>query len=145
MIPASCTHKDKWTDAMLIVFKVVCTGKEERLLDCYFPEDFGLDDGSDYYYTPTYDYNADSPAPSDAAPESAPMENDPVQSGGLPSFYCDRDTRRFSVICRQFEITGARFRTMNADLLYLGTVAVYYNSVSIHALRSGICDPTQRT
>jgi len=25
------------------VFQVVCTGKEERLLDCDFPQDFGVD------------------------------------------------------------------------------------------------------
>ena len=116
MIPASCILEDRRSGTTLIVFKVVCTGKEERLLDCDFPQDFGADYGIDYY-TPNNDYNANFPAP-------APIV-------GLPSFDCDGDRMRFSVICRQFEITGARFQTVNADLLYLCTIAVYQDSVSI--------------
>ena len=74
---------------VLFVCQVVCTGKEERLLDCDFPQDFGEDYGSDYY---GFSYN----------------ENAPVPSGGIPNFSCARDdNRRLGVICRRFEITGA--------------------------------------
>ena len=86
--------------------QVVCTGKEEQLLDCSFPENFGID----YVYTPpTYDYyNENWPAPSHALPTPAPVENAPAPSNGLPGVGCDRgDTERLSVICRRFEITGA--------------------------------------
>ena len=106
---------------MFSMFQVVCTGKEERLLDCDFPQDFGVDYGSDSY-TPIDDY-ANWPGPSHAAPESAPMENAPAPSGGLPSFICDRDTERLSVICRQFEITGALVLIVNFGLWHVDTNA----------------------
>ena len=85
---------------------MVCTGKEERLLECYFPENFGI---FDEYTHPTYDYyNDNGPAPSHALPTPAPVENAPTPSNGLARVGCDRgDTERLSVICRRFEITGA--------------------------------------
>ena len=90
---------------MLFVIQVVCTGKEERLLDCDFPQDFGADYGFDYYGG---GYNENWPAPAHAAPEPGPMENAPAPSGGLPNSNCGRnDNMRFGVICRRFEITGA--------------------------------------
>ena len=90
---------------VLFVFQVVCTGKEESILDCDFPQDFGADYGFDYYGG---GYNENWPAPAHAAPEPAPMENAPAPSGGLPNSNCARDdSRRLSVICRRFEITGA--------------------------------------
>ena len=115
---------------MALVFQVVCTGKEERLLDCDFPQNFGVDDGSDYY-TPIYDY-ANWPGSSHASPESAPMENAPAPSGGLPSFFCDTDSERLSVICRRFEITGALVLIVNADLWHVDTNAAYQYIVGQH-------------
>ena len=63
-------------------FQVVCTGKEERLIDCTFPENFS--------------------APSDAELPATP----PIP--GIPGAFCrSDDTHRFSVVCRRFEINGA--------------------------------------
>lgn len=60
----------------------MCTGKEERLIDCSFPENFG------------------SPSDTDAPAQSP--------SRGLSNALCvDDDGRRFSVVCRRFEINGA--------------------------------------
>ena len=75
------------------VFQVVCTGKEERLLDCDFPEDFVDDYGS---------------------PESALEDDAPAPSSGLRSRLCDSDKDRLSVICRRFEITGEPYMTESA-------------------------------
>ena len=115
------------------MFQVVCTGKEERLLDCDFPEDFGVDYESDSY-TPSF--SANWPGPSHAAPESAPMENAPVPSGGLPSVTCDRDRDRLSVICRRFEVTGALFLILHAGLWHVDTNTAYQDIVSQHTWAS---------
>ena len=90
------------------VLQVACTGKEERLMDCFFPEDFGFD----YMYNPPTDradyYNENWPAPSHALPALAPAENAPPPSNGVQRIGCDSgDAGRLSVICRRFEITGA--------------------------------------
>lgn len=79
--------------------QVRCTGKENRLLDCDFPEEFGVDYDGDS----AYDYNSEnSPAPSHAELPS---------SSGLTGTGCsigsNRDNNRLAVICRQFEMTGA--------------------------------------
>lgn len=71
--------------------QVVCTGKEDRLIDCKFPQNFG---------SPVDDYGlpvvSDTPAP--------------TPSPGLTRGSCNSgDRQRFSVICRRFEITGAVF------------------------------------
>eukprot|EP00892_Ulva_mutabilis_P007291 jgi/Ulvmu1/4934/UM204_0006.1 len=90
--------------------EVVCTGKEERLLDCEFPQDFGVDYSSPYDYYGGY--NENWPAPAHAAPEPAPMEMAPPPAGslGLPFSRCERsDRNRLSVVCRRFEITESEF------------------------------------
>eukprot|EP00892_Ulva_mutabilis_P004525 jgi/Ulvmu1/2444/UM135_0004.1 len=94
--------------------EVMCTGKEERLLDCMFPENFGIDYSRDYSYD--YFYNENWPAPAHAAPAPAPisMESAPAPSNGLPGAGCDRgDTERLAVICRRFEITDALCKSLN--------------------------------
>ena len=82
---------------------MVCTGKEERLLDCDFPQNFGID----YEYErPEYEY-ANWPGSTHPAPEPAPLESAPAPAGGLPNGGCSRsDRNRLAVICRRFEITG---------------------------------------
>lgn len=82
--------------------EVVCTGKEERLLDCDFPQNFGID----YEYErPEYEY-ANWPGSTHPAPEPAPLESAPAPAGGLPNGGCSRsDRNRLAVICRRFEIT----------------------------------------
>ena len=83
--------------------QVVCTGKEERLLDCDFPQDFGGD--YNFYYS-SYDYSF-APGP---APEAVAVA--PSPSNGLPGGGCDSgDRNRLSVVCRRFEITGAHSAT----------------------------------
>ena len=83
---------------MVAAVQVMCTGKEERLLDCNFPQDFGVV-YERYIYTPIYDFDVNWPAPSHGAPESAPMENAPAPSSGLPSVICERERDRLGVIC----------------------------------------------
>ena len=93
----------------LLVVQVVCTGKEERLLDCDFPQDFGADYGFGYNGD---DYTANRPGPSHAEPGAAPIsvEIAPEPSGGIPNPLCaSGDGRRLGVICRRFEITGVSF------------------------------------
>ena len=76
------------------MFQVVCTGKEERLLDCDFPQDFGVD----------YDYSFYAGGP----------EGAPAPGGGLPNSNCaGNDNERLGVICRRFEITGAVVLTVH--------------------------------
>lgn len=88
--------------------QVVCTGKEGRLLDCIFPENFDDGESEDYYY---YYYNENWPAPTHAAPAPAPRETAPPPSNGINSGRCDDDERaRLAVICRSFEITGMLHR-----------------------------------
>lgn len=63
--------------------QVACTGKEERLLDCVFPENFG-----------------DNVRPDERGPGAPSL--------GLASAPCDlNDNNRLAVICRRFEIPGA--------------------------------------
>ena len=84
LAPASCSAID------VSLFQVVCTGKEDRLLDCDFPQDFG----PEYFvsYNENNEYN----------------ENVPATGGGLADAAClSSDSRRFNVICRRFEIPGA--------------------------------------
>lgn len=69
---------------------MVCTGKEARLIDCYFPENFGAGDGG----------NESIDSAADLAP---PL------SIGLSSRSCNAIIdQRLSVICRRFEITGVQ-------------------------------------
>eukprot|EP00892_Ulva_mutabilis_P007289 jgi/Ulvmu1/4932/UM204_0003.1 len=92
--------------------EVVCTGKEERLLECDFPQNFGVDYSSPYgnYYDYYGGYNENWPAPAHAAPEPAPTETAPAPSGGLPNAGCDRsDRNRLAVVCRRFEISESEF------------------------------------
>lgn len=71
---------------------MICTGKEERLLDCTFPQDFGEASASDYE-SYTYDYEGNR------VPDEAPLGT----SGG-----CRRvESDRLAVLCRKFEIPGA--------------------------------------
>ena len=110
LFSGACTMEEgNLRGAFLLIapfLQVLCTGAEERLLDCGFPENFGID----YVYTPrSYDdylgYNW--PAASHADPAPAPAENAPSPSNGLPRVGCNRGNRElFSVICRRFEITG---------------------------------------
>ena len=127
---------------MVFVFQVVCTGKEARLLECDFPENFGadyfgtddylVDVGSDYD-DPTGDYNSNRPAQSLAASEPEQMENAPAPSGGLPNAACQStDNRRLSVVCRRFEITGAPFVALNGNPMDLPTIAAYPCAVIPH-------------
>lgn len=68
-----------------MALQVACTGKEERLLDCVFPENFGDD------------------KPPDERGPGAP-------SLGLASAPCDlNDNNRLAVICRRFEIPGVAY------------------------------------
>ena len=88
----------------------MCTGKEERLLDCDFPEDFGEDDSSSYDSSSYSEYEL-GPA---NAPQPTPMENAPASSGGQFSFSCARsDNGRLGVICRRFEMTGTALASAN--------------------------------
>eukprot|EP00892_Ulva_mutabilis_P005900 jgi/Ulvmu1/3682/UM017_0098.1 len=93
--------------------EVVCTGKEERLLDCDFPQNFGDDYSSRYsgYYDYYGFYNENWPAPAHAEPQPAPMESAPPPSSGLRrSGRCGRtDMNRLAVVCRSFEITESDF------------------------------------
>ena len=87
--------------------QVVCTGKEERLLDCFFPENFGID----YVNTPPTDYNDYASivqAPSSAVRAQGQTGTAPPPSNGLEREECSSgDMRRLSVICRRFDIRGA--------------------------------------
>lgn len=69
---------------------MVCTGKETRLLDCDFPENFGIPGDAG----PASDYDGDI-----LSPEAAPATQ--ALSEGVPP--C-----RFplTVACRRFEMTG---------------------------------------
>jgi len=67
---------------------VTCTGKEDRLLDCDFPENFGVD------------YEPASAPVATAPPPSSGLANSGCSSGTTP------DNARLAVICRNFEITG---------------------------------------
>ena len=92
-MPAADMYNIKGS-SMACAFQVVCTGKEERLLDCDFPQDFGEDYSNNVYGGVD---NASAPTP----------------RGGLPSSGCARsDNRRLSVICRRFEITGTALLTV---------------------------------
>lgn len=76
--------------------QVVCTGTEDRLLDCDFPEDFETD------------YSYRGPPPDYGAPASQAAPPPPTPDAGIRRASCSRnDNNRFSVICRQFEISGA--------------------------------------
>lgn len=88
--------------------QVACTGTEERLSECLFPQSFGID----YVYTPPaneyFYYNENWPAPSHGQPNQAPVGNAQPPSNGLLCAGCNGgDARRLSVICCSFEITGA--------------------------------------
>lgn len=72
----------------------MCTGKEDRILECGFPEDFDSYNNYDYYY---------------GLPSTAP----PPPDEGIGRARCRRiDNNRLSVVCRQFEITGARLYSL---------------------------------
>lgn len=118
--------------------QVVCTGKEQRLLDCFFPENFGDSsavyntvDNYNYYDYSSYTANAPTFAPSDA-PAFAPNgvqdyvnidyynydyeSSAPAPSTGLQETGCARgESRRLSVVCRRFEITGAAPQLMSCQ------------------------------
>ena len=79
---------------------MVCTGKEDRLIDCNFPEQFGnatAADASDYD-------DAVQPA-SPQSPASAPAPDPGVVTQGRDCTLLDNSA--FGVICRRFELTGA--------------------------------------
>ena len=84
------------TKCRSIGLQVVCLGKEERLLECAFPENFGSAVESDLTDDDYLSQAAASPA-STAAPGPGP---------GLPGA-CSFGISDFSVVCRRFEITGA--------------------------------------
>lgn len=94
--------------------QVLCNGKEDRLLDCSFPESFkdyrGPSDyiNPDYYSSGDFEENWAAPAHVPPAPAgSAPTENAPPPSSGLIRFGCGADEQqRLAVICRRFDITG---------------------------------------
>lgn len=66
---------------------VVCTGTEERLDECFFPEEFGANPRT---FHQTVDVGAD------------------VDQLGLTRTSCNfKDSKVFSVICRRFELSGA--------------------------------------
>ena len=96
----NCTRMVLRSSMVSLVFQVVCTGTEERLLDCDFPQDFGAD------YVNSYDYAYRNAAGSDYnGPEPPPLD---YAHPGLPNSGCDRsDIRRLGVICRRFEVKGA--------------------------------------
>lgn len=76
----------------LSFIQVICTGNEERLLDCYFPEAFGA---------------AASDAGSNSTPENA-SDADMAPVRGVPESRCGRgDNRILGVMCRKFPINGA--------------------------------------
>lgn len=84
--------------------QVLCIGKEERLLDCNFPQMFGDQIDRDYYVEEDYYGN----------PVTLPRPND-FPEAGLES--CNRDfTRQLSVVCRKFEITGVTSPTLDIGL-----------------------------
>ena len=98
--------------------QVACTGTEERLSECLFPQNFGID----YVYTPSpndyFYYNENWPAPSHGQPNQASVANAPPPSNGLLRAGCDGgDARRLSVMRRSFEITGAASLLANSICL----------------------------
>ena len=95
MVPQTAVEVTRENDSGR-VFQVVCTGKEERLLDCDFPQDFGVDYDFSYFRDGS--------------------EGGPAPGGGLPNSNCVRnDNRRLGVICRRFEITGAPLLTLHCS------------------------------
>lgn len=78
-----------------VLLQVVCTGKEQRLLDYVSPQDFppGMDYAGDYDYKFLDYLFGIAPAP--------------PQPGLLNTLCESDDERRLAVICRRFEITGA--------------------------------------
>lgn len=86
--------------------QVVCTGKEERLVDCSLPESFGEENGDDYSSNGNSDTEETSPAA-------------PGLSAGIASSDCsDDESGRLRVVCRQFEIIGtAQKRKLRLGLL----------------------------
>lgn len=78
----------------------MCTGKEDRLLDCIFPQNFGDD------YTPVDDY-AHVYGPSPASVSDSVSTGAPPPGDGLRSGRCDGSfLNRLAVVCRSFEIAG---------------------------------------
>lgn len=97
---ADADYGDPYSDAgsgrpseIVWATEVVCTGKEERLGECFFPEEFGDNPGgfpSGYY---------------DDVDEET--QGGPGTQPGLLRTPCSfRDRSVFGVICRQFEIPG---------------------------------------
>lgn len=74
--------------------QVVCTGKEDRLLDCEFPENFNNGDVS------PYDYGGRTGSAADI-PSSAPGP-----ATGIASGCGESDAGYLAVVCRSFEVTG---------------------------------------
>ena len=81
---------------------VLCTGLEDRLDECFFPENFGDDQ-----YSNMYDYGFSTPElPRPVLPQGPP---DSQRSPGLQGFAgsCSgNDGLALSVVCRRFEIEG---------------------------------------
>ena len=90
---------------------VLCTGKEERLDECFFPEDFGDARNNDY--------------------SSAP------DVGGIRAAGCRRrDGSMLGVVCRQFEIEGVlRLHTHTAEPPLLRTTAAHSFMASLPYVR----------
>ena len=84
--------------------QVVCTGKEERLLDCDFPENFGID--YEYAMPTDEEHTVNLPAGARPAPGPATSESAAARAAGIGGRGCN-DQDRLAVVCRLFEITGA--------------------------------------
>ena len=88
---------------MFQCMQVVCTGKEERLIDCHFPEEFGNAVPADY------DYSAATPTPLPASTAPAPDPGIDVPGNLNDCTLIDNDV--FGVVCRRFELTGVFAQT----------------------------------
>lgn len=99
---------------------VDCTGKEERLDECFLPEDFGAAVEVYAYAYGFYDYAGQEQDPQGTlSPGPAAAQTGPR---GIPNADCSRrDGDTLAVACRRFEIEGARlhnFCLVNADTEY---------------------------
>ena len=92
--PSQAYQQSIHTHCRSIGLQVVCLGKEERLLDCDFPGNFGA---PPEMYATDDDYLTQAAA--SAAPAGAP--------GPGPGLGPSLRVTDFSVVCRRFEIPGA--------------------------------------
>lgn len=92
--------------AVCCAAQVVCTGREERLLDCHFPEAFGSDGNSSVGGTGGGGGYGEQRA------TSSPLPADPGIATALCARADNRGTPFMKVACRQFELLGVLLRVL---------------------------------